>query len=108
MQGLYSRPPLRTPLWNSLRFNQYLHSFIISSKGRKKGRSAEKDLECAVSEGHKKTYFDFQPSEEYRHGDTSIGGKHNAVKNRMYWMASCFGIGTPCSSECEGIFNLCF
>ena len=80
--------------------------FIFSFEARKKGLwNSTKLLECAAREGHKMTHFDFEPSKEYVPGDTSIKGGHNGVKNRMYWMASCFGIGTPCSLECEGIFK---
>ena len=56
--------------------------------------------ECVAREGHKKTHFVFAPS-----ADKSIRGGHKPPANRMYWMASCFGIGTPCSSKCEGIFK---
>ena len=74
-------------------------------KGRKGKAGYLANLECAAKEGHKMTHFDFEPSKEYVAGDTSIKGGHNGVKNRMYWMASCFGIGTPCSLECEGIIK---
>ena len=84
---------LLTHLWNILKCNLCSHDFIFFFKGRKNGKApAIKDLECAAKEGIKKTHFDFNE------------GKHVAVANKMYWMASCFGIGTPCSSECEGIF----
>ena len=97
---------LLTHLWNILKCNLCSHDFIFFFKGRKNGKApAIKDLECAAKEGHKMTHFDFEPSREYVPGDTSIKGEHYGVKNRMYWMASCFGIGTPCSLECEGIFK---
>ena len=77
---------------------------IFSSKARRGVEEyAKKTLECATKEGFKKTQFDFEPPE-----DKSMKGGHRPIRNRMYWMASCFGIGTPCSSECEGIFNLYF
>ena len=92
---------LLTHLCLILKCNLYLHDFIFFFKARKNGNASPiENLACAAKEGHKMTHFDFEPP-----ADGSMKGGHTTVKNQMYWMASCFGIGTPCSLECEGIFK---